>query len=120
MSTFGPYPARILDWHDGDTAYLDIDLGFDHLIAGRDWDGHPRLACRVYGINAPELSNPDGSGKAALEYAKQICPPGSLVSVISHGWDKFGGRFDGVINLADGRSFGDLMIAAGKAVAYFG
>jgi endonuclease YncB( thermonuclease family) len=113
MSAFGPYPARVQTVHDGDTIYLDIDLGFDHLISARDFDGHPRLACRVYGINAPELSTE--AGKAAALFAQTLLPPGTRVSVVSHGWDKYGGRFDGTITLADGRDFGRVMLDGGWA-----
>jgi endonuclease YncB( thermonuclease family) len=49
--TYGPYPAAVADWHDGDTAHLDVDLGFGLVLS---------LACRCYGINAPELSAPTG------------------------------------------------------------
>ena len=28
MTTYGPYPAVVTDWHDGDTAHLNISLGF--------------------------------------------------------------------------------------------
>lgn len=112
--TFGPYPARVVDLHDGDTVHLDIDLGFDHLIEAIDWDGHPRLSCRVFGINAPELSTP--AGKTARDFAKTLLPEGALVQVTSHGWDKYGGRFDGDIILPDGRSFGAVMLQAGMAV----
>lgn len=113
-TTFGPYRARIVEWHDGDTAYLDIDLGFDHLIAGKDWDGHPRLACRIYGINAPELAT--AAGKTALAYARSVAPEGTVVQLISHGWDKYGGRFDGTIQLPDGSDFANVMLTAGQAV----
>lgn len=114
--TFGPYPARVHDVHDGDTVYLDIDLGFDHLISARDWDGHPRLACRVYGINAPELST--DAGRVALAYAQTLLPVGALVTLTSHGWDKYGGRYDGTITLADGSDFATLMLQSGNAVTY--
>jgi endonuclease YncB( thermonuclease family) len=116
--TFGPYPARVAAIHDGDTLTLDIDLGFDHIISGQDFAGKTRLACRVYGINAPELSTV--AGKAALAYAETLVKPGDLVKVLSHGWDKYGGRFDGEVTLADGRDFGQTMIAAGQAVSYDG
>lgn len=113
---FGPYPARVVQVHDGDTIYLDIDLGFDHLISARDWGGHPRLACRVNGINAPELSTLEG--RAARNHAMELLPFGALVKVTSLGWDKFGGRFDGEIEMPDGRDFGSSMIADGFAVVY--
>jgi endonuclease YncB( thermonuclease family) len=114
MKVFGPYPARVDLVHDGDTVYLSIDLGFDHLISSRDFDDRPRLACRVYGINAPELNT--DAGKAARDYAQKLLPVGSRVLVVSRGWDKYGGRFNGDIQLADLRDFGETMIEAGHAV----
>lgn len=117
MSTFGPYPARCDAVHDGDTVLLSIDLGFDHLISSQDFDGRTRLSCRVYGINAPELST--DAGKASLAYALTLIKPGDRCAVLSHGWDKYGGRFNGSIILADGRDFATVMLAAGQAVPYF-
>lgn len=114
MTTFGPYPARVDQVHDGDTVYLSIDLGFDHLIESHDWNGHPRLACRIFGINAPELST--DPGKAARDYAVGLLPVGTIVQVVSHGYDKYGGRFDGTITLPDGRDFATVMLAASQAV----
>jgi len=118
MTLFGPYPARVVNVHDGDTVTLDIDLGFDHLISGQDFDGKTRLACRVFGINAPELSTQ--AGKDALTFALTLLGPGARCQVTSHGWDKYGGRFDGVITLADGRDFAAAMLEAGQAVPYAG
>jgi endonuclease YncB( thermonuclease family) len=116
MSMFGPYPAMLLDFHDGDTAHLNLDLGFGFILSAYNTDARPVISCRVFGINAPELST--DAGKAALAYAQQLCPPGTKVTVTSHGWDKYGGRFDGDIALPDGRDFGAAMIAAGQAVPY--
>jgi endonuclease YncB( thermonuclease family) len=116
--TFGPYPAEIVAIHDGDTMTLNVDLGFDHIISGLDLDGKTRMACRVFGINAPELSTV--AGKAALAYAQTLIKVGDRVTVVSHGWDKYGGRFDGAVTLASGASYGDAMIAAGQAVFWDG
>lgn len=120
MTTYGPYPARVLDWHDGDTAHIDVDLGFAQRVAAYSLDGKPQMSCRVYGINAPELGNPDGSGQTALTYARQLCPPGTLVTLLSRSWDKYGGRFDGTITLPDGRDFAAAMLEAGHAVPFTG
>lgn len=109
MSTFGPYPAVVADVHDGDTLTLIIDLGFNIAF---------RSACRCYGINAPELATPEG--KTALAYALTLIKPSDSCTVISHGWDKYGGRFDGAISLMDGRDFGVAMVTAGNAKPYFG
>jgi endonuclease YncB( thermonuclease family) len=116
--TFGPYPARVLDWHDGDTCHLDLDLGFGQRLAAYSLAGKPQTSCRVYGINAPELNTDDG--KAALAYAVTLCPPGTLVTVLSHGWDKYGGRFDGTVTLPDGRDFASAMLTGGHAVPFTG
>ncbi len=114
--TFGPFPARVDLVHDGDTVYLSIDLGFDHLISSHDLDNRPRLACRVFGINAPELRTK--AGRASLAFAQNLLPVGARVRVVSHGWDKYGGRFDGSITLPDGRDFAQVMLDAGQAVKF--
>lgn len=111
---FGPYPGIVRDWHDGDTCHVDLDLGFGVILSAHNLDGHPLVSCRIYGINAPELAT--APGKASLAYAQQLCPPGTAVTVVSHGFDKYGGRFDGSLELPDGRDFGELMLAAGQAV----
>jgi endonuclease YncB( thermonuclease family) len=119
---YGPFPGRIVEslpnyplgWHDGDTCLVDLDLGFGIFFNAVDWDGHRRLSCRIWGINAPELSTPEGP--AALAYAQGLAPAGSRVSVISHDWDKYGGRFDGSLTLVGGQDFASLMLAAGQAV----
>lgn len=118
MTMFGPYPAVVVDWHDGDTCHLNLDLGFSVYLYGHDLDGKVTLSCRVYGINAPELST--DAGKAALAYARQLCPEGSRVTVMSHGWDKYGGRFDGTLVLPDGSDFATAMLAAGQAAVMKG
>lgn len=116
MATYGPYPGLVRLVHDGDTIYIDLSLGFGYVAESRDWDDHPWLGCRVFGINAPELSTT--AGKVARDYAQGLLKPGDRVTVLSHGWDKFGGRFDGSITLADGRDFAMLMLQAGQAVPY--
>lgn len=118
---FGPYPGIVRDWHDGDTCHVDLDLGFFETLRAYDIDGHPKVSCRVFGINAPELST--DAGKTALAYVQQLCPPGTKVMVISHGLDKYGGRFDGSIALPDAHTVGTttsndlaaLMVASGNA-----
>jgi endonuclease YncB( thermonuclease family) len=98
-----------MGWHDGDTAHLDVDLGFG-LVLG--------LSCRCFGINAPELATPQGP--PARDAALALAPPGTMVMVVSHGWDKYGGRFLGEITLSHGRSFAEEMISGGHAKPYFG
>jgi endonuclease YncB( thermonuclease family) len=118
VSTFGPYRARVVEVHDGDTILVDLDLGFGHVIVARDWDGKPWLACRVFGINAPELSTV--AGKDARTFAQSLLPTGSRVQVVSHGWDKYGGRFDGEIDMPHFGDFAAAMLGAGHAVPFKG
>lgn len=101
---------------------MNLDLGFGFALYAYGIDGKPVVSCRIDGINAPELkkkaSLPDGPGEEALAYAEQICPPGTFVTIVSTGWDKYGGRFDGKITLPDGSDFGQRMLNAGQAVPY--
>jgi len=117
-AVFGPYPGRVIEVHDGDTLTLDLDLGFGVRLPGQSWGGKTLLACRVHGINSPELNT--DAGKAARAYASGLLPPGTLVTVTSYGWDKYGGRFLGGITLGDGRDFATLMLDAGQARPYSG
>lgn len=102
---FGPYPAVITSIHDGDTCRMRIDLGFGIFAE--------QFACRFYGINAPELSTDEG--KRSRDHLEEIMPVGSKVLVISHSWDKYGGRFDGEITL-NGVSINHAMVDDGYAV----
>ena len=115
MTTFGPYQATVAAIHDGDTIEVDLVLipHTGHLTQDHDlgFNVHraptgvllERQSVRLYGCNAPELST--AAGKASL---------------VSHGWDKYGGRIDGQITLSDGRDLVTVMIAAGQAKAWDG
>jgi endonuclease YncB( thermonuclease family) len=104
---FGPYPAVVTHIHDGDTCTLDIDLGFGVH--------QETLSCRFYGINAPELATV--AGKDALAFLLTILKIGDAVMVVSHGFDKYGGRFDGEMTKpGDATTINAQMLAAGKAV----
>jgi endonuclease YncB( thermonuclease family) len=104
---YGPYRAKCIIVHDGDTVNFSLDLGFDLTFA---------ISCRVFGINAPELNT--AAGKAARDYLRTLIKPGDVCKVLSHGWDKYGGRIDGDIFLLDGRSIAKIMLETGNAVKY--
>jgi len=106
---FGPYPGIVDKVVDGDTIHARLDLGFDLTVYAR---------CRVFGINAPELST--DAGKQARMYAESLVPPGTEVRVLSHGWDKYGGRVDAQIAFGAGyaRDLATEMLVAGQAVVY--
>jgi len=99
---------------DGDTIIVDADLGLR---------AHLTMPVRVYGMNAPEHGTP--AGAIATAAASALLPPGSNVTIRTHkatanqGFEKFG-RWLAEIFLPDGRSFAEVMIAAGNAVFYDG
>lgn len=105
--TYGPFRGTVDLVHDGDTIDIALDVGFDITIYAR---------VRVFGINAPELST--DAGKAARDYARSLLPVGEQVSVISHGWDKYGGRVDGEILFGAGDNFATAMLDSGHAVPF--
>ena len=130
--TYGPYKATVVNIHDGDTigvdivlvpsrmhrAYPDVDLGFNVHSVDHEGIVLERQSVRLFGCNAPELATP--AGKDALAYLETILHVGDVVTLVSHGWDKFGGRIDGQITLADGRDVAQVMIAAGQAAPWDG
>lgn len=103
--TYGPFKATVTEHHDGDTFHLDIDLGFG--LHAREF------RCRVFGINAPELKT--RAGVKAADYLQTIMPLGSEVQVVSHHWDKYGGRFDGTVTY-NGLDIATAMLDSGHAV----
>ncbi|MFL5911428.1 MAG: thermonuclease family protein [Gaiellaceae bacterium] len=116
MSSFGPYRGVVDLVHDGDTVNVRLDVGFDLTVYAR---------VRVAGINAPELTT--DAGKAARDFARTLLPAGAPVRVVSHGWDKYGGRVDGEISYTGAADhvqqwldFATAMIDAGHAVPYSG
>ena len=108
-ATYGPYPATVSRIIDGDTVALSIDLGFGVAYSG---------VCRLYGCNAAEHGTPEGD--AATAYLHTLLSSGEPVQVLSHGWDKYGGRFDGSISSAAGGDVVQAMIAAGHAKPWDG
>ncbi|HXK13272.1 MAG TPA: hypothetical protein VNH45_01940 [Gaiellaceae bacterium] len=109
MAEFGPYPGIVDLVHDGDTVNVKLDVGFDLTVYTR---------VRINGINAPELAT--DAGKASRDFAHTLLPPGTVVEVVSLGWDKFGGRIEGRISAAGIGDFAAAMVAAGKAKVWDG
>lgn len=100
--------------YDGDTIRIDLDLGMDIWVR--------RYSIRLYGINAPELREPEGP--ASRDALRSRLPIGTRVFLTSYGYDKYGGRIDCVIFVisAEGsyQSINQWMIDERHAVVYRG
>lgn len=103
------YAATVLSVHDGDTITLDVDLGFSV---------HVRTSVRLLGCNARELS--DVGGKEARDNLRALLPAGTPVTARSVLVDKWGGRYDAAITLADGTDLVQSLIASHWLAAWDG
>jgi endonuclease YncB( thermonuclease family) len=89
------YQATIIENHDGDTSKISADLGFGISA---------KITVRWLGINAPELSTPEGkTARDALNVSKE----------------KYG-RYLATFTLADGTNVNDWLVKSGYAVPYDG
>lgn len=113
---YGPFTARFVDAYDADTLRFDIDLGFDMIIQAYGWAGEPHLSARIFGINAPEKNTK--AGKEAITFAATLIKPGDICKLLSHGWDKYGGRFDATVTLPNGDDYAKTLVEAGHAVVF--
>jgi micrococcal nuclease len=104
------YNASVVKVIDGDTVDLTVDLGFHVNIA---------IRTRLYGINAPEVSTPEGRG--AREYLKTVLAPGApiVVKTFKDPTDKYGRWLAVLQTMINGVStVNDLMVSSGHAVVY--
>lgn len=112
MTTGGPlyvYRATVTKIIDGDSAALNVDLGFHVVI---------RVLARLAGINARELTMP--GGPEARDHLAELMPVGSTVTLDSARADKWGGRSTCRLILPDRRSVADIMVKDGFAAAWTG
>lgn len=103
------YSATIERWVDGDTVWVNVDLGF-RMSA--------RMDIRLYGVDTPE------KGKAgyhdAIAFVNRCAPVGSYVNLRTYkNPDKYG-RWLAELITPDSRTVNDGLVEAGLAVAYFG
>ena len=116
------YPCKIIKVVDGDTADVDIDLGFGV------WLKNQRV--RFFGIDTPESRTSDKVekiyGKAAKAFVQKHLPKGSILTLITHK-DAKGkyGRILGEFRVHDVETGTDvilnqIMIERHYGVAYFG
>lgn len=106
------YAGRVLDWHDGDTCHVEVDLGLDI---------DTRLTIRLMGVNAPELATPEG--KVALAYVRSLmAADGSVwLRTVKDHREKYGRYLAWVFlgsAMDDAFEVGHMLVASGNAVVY--
>jgi len=117
------YEAKIIRIVDGDTLWLDIDLGFRL---------HHEIDVRLARIDTPETVyyKAQGITNAAMEFVNQCCPCGSTCIVDISKPDKYGrylaeirflpGETDRRKILDGGRVLNDELVRGGFAKHYMG
>ena len=114
------YPnATCLGVVDGDTCFLDIDLGFHDWRRSRNRFGKLSLSYRLLRIDAPEIRPlaTRSAGEASRDYLSALVLGQSVIVQTLQDPDSFG-RYLIELWLPDGRNVNDLMLTAGHAVPY--
>ena len=111
------YKAVIDRVIDGDTVDVDIQLGFNVVLA--------KQRVRLHGIDTPEsrTRNLEEKVRGLLSkgYLKDKCPKGAIVTLVSKERGKFGRILGILFNDEDIQtSINDRMIEDGYAVPYTG
>lgn len=104
------YNATVHRVIDGDTIVANVDLGF----------GMWRMAqtFRLLGVNAREHSQEGGN--EATEHLESLLPHGTAIVLRTVKDDKYGGRFDAGITLADGVDLATYLIDTQWAAEWSG
>lgn len=103
------YPAVVAaPPHDGDTIYLDLDMGLSV------WMRKVRL--RLRGINARELTQPGGPN-AQVNLA-QMLPVGSPLTAVTVKSGKY--DYEAVVTLPDGSDLATVLVQGGWAAQWDG
>ena len=120
------YPCIVLGLHDGDTVTVFADRG-----DGEWWYVDVRLRTPTAGANARELKDP--GGPEAREWLRGLLlrvTPLTLqqmfgakaprATLTSHGWDKYGGRIEGALDVPGVGDVMTRMVADGYAALWNG
>jgi len=109
--------ARLIDMHDADTAEVSIDQGFG---------GYQRVAVRIYGISAPEVSGKEKPiGLDALRIARELAWAGEAIDgppCMLWTWKASFARYVGRIEVVGQRRFdlAQAILVLGGARAWDG
>jgi micrococcal nuclease len=101
------YKVDVIRVIDGDTIVMDVDLGFNTWVR--------KVKFRLKGINAPELSTPEG--KDALLFILSCLPKygSNQITADTIKPDKYGNRWDAVVYLGN-INLNEYMVENGHAV----
>jgi endonuclease YncB( thermonuclease family) len=110
------YNAVICSVYDGDTIHANIDLGFG-IQQGTE-NSVPGALLRLRGCNARELS--EEGGHEAGEHLREILPAGTTVVLRTVKPDKFGGRYDAIVELPAGEDLVTRLISENWVAAWDG
>ena len=99
------YPATVTKVYDGDTLWVNADLGFGITLL---------IDCRMARINAPEMNTP--KGPAARDHLKALTT--GDVDVLVYGQEKWRRWLVEVEVRATGENINDRMVTDGFAVPY--
>ena len=111
----GPIFARVVRVIDGDTLEVEVRIWFGQDVT---------INVRVLGVDTPEMKGKCPAEIAAAKnagiFTLKVAPPGGLVQLHDVKLDKFAGRVDAIVELADRRDLAATLIAAGHARPYAG
>ena len=106
------YKATVLRWIDGDSVWLEVDLGF-RMKTINDF--------RLYGVDTPERGQPGYA--EAKAFVEKLSPAGTEVMIETYkNPDKYG-RWLAEVSMSDEHftfTVNTELINAGLAVNYFG
>lgn len=114
------YPnVSVLGAHDGDTVYLDIDVGFSMWRRSRNTEGKLKTSYRLLRIDAPDIRSlaTRPAAMASRDFLLSLTSGHQVMVQTLVDPDSFG-RYLIEMWLPDGRNVSDLMIASGHAVPY--
>ena len=113
-----PYDMVVTKVTDGDTIRVDVS----------DWvlpELGDTMGVRIMGIDTPEKGGRAQCeveaelGAKATEFAKSVISVGDTVQIEVVQWDKYGGRFNGIV-MVNGENFAQMQIDRGLAKPYDG
>ncbi|MBC7950590.1 MAG: thermonuclease family protein [Rhodospirillaceae bacterium] len=102
----GPYNAQVLRVIDGDTVEARVRLWLDQDLTVR---------VRLRGIDAPEMHEDCADAAEASRTALTRLLGAGAVTLTRISYDKYGGRVDAALSLADGRDVSAVMLSGGYA-----